>query len=350
MESYEDVIIVGGGLSGLSLAYFLQARQRRVTILEASPRLGGRIHTVEGALATPLELGATWFSPQHPSLLKLIDALGLTVFPQFSEGLTLFQTKSFEPPQTFFVPASESPSFRLAGGTQQLINALAKQLDADRIHLNTPVTAIREGEQGVVIETGSGRTYSANQVVVCMPPQVMASRINITPELPLAVRELLPAVQTWMSGAIKFVVEYDIPFWRNNGFSGMLYSHADIVVEMYDHTTVDGQHFGFTGFLNGGAAAYTQEVRRQNVLRQLGNLFGPDAFHPTAYFDKIWNDEWIVAGNPVFHRPHQNNGHDLLQESYLNGKLYFGGTETATVSPGYMEGAVVSAEKLAMQL
>jgi monoamine oxidase len=56
----------------------------------------------------------------------------------------------------------------------------------------------------------------------------------------------------------------------------------------------------------------------------------------------------------VIHQPHQNNGHPLLQQSYLNGKLYFGGTdggtETANESPGYMEGAVVAAKKLALQL
>jgi monoamine oxidase len=86
------------------------------------------------------------------------------------------------------------------------------------------------------------------------------------------------------------------------------------------------------------------------VLRQLGELFGPEAQSPTAYFDKVWNDDFLVAGNPVIHRPHQNNGHPLLQESYLNGTLYFGGTETALESAGYMEGAVVAAKRLALQL
>ncbi len=349
MKSNDNLIILGGGLSGLSLAYYLRDMPLSVTILEASPRLGGRIYTVAGLLATPLELGATWFSDRHPNLLTLVEELGLTTFPQFSEGISLFQSKSFEAPQKFFVPASQAPSYRLVGGTGQLIEALASQLNPSSIQLDTPVTGIQEVQQGVAIQTANGRTYHASRVVSCIPLPVMAAKINVTPELPLSVSELLPNVQTWMGGSIKFAVEYARPFWRSNGYSGMLYSQADIVVEMYDHTSADGRRFGFTGFLNAGSASFTQEVRKELVLRQLGELFGPQALSPTAYVDKVWNEEFLVAGNPVIHRPHQHNGHPLLQQSYLNGKLHFGGTETATESAGYMEGAVVSAKRLAMQ-
>ncbi|MFC0263535.1 hypothetical protein [Fontibacter flavus] len=65
-----------------------------------------------------------------------------------------------------------------------------------------------------------------------------------------------------------------------------------------------------------------------------------------AYFDKVWTDEFISAGSQIIQRPHQNNGHPLLQQGYLGNKLFFGGTETATQSPGYKEGAVVSAKEL----
>lgn len=66
---HKQVIIIGGGLSGLTLAYLLERKGFEPTIIEASSRLGGRIHTVEGKLSTPLELGATWFSDSHLELL-----------------------------------------------------------------------------------------------------------------------------------------------------------------------------------------------------------------------------------------------------------------------------------------
>ncbi|MGN6511120.1 MAG: FAD-dependent oxidoreductase, partial [Chitinophaga sp.] len=131
--SQEKIFIIGGGLSGLTSAYLLSKKNIRATILEASTRLGGRIQTVKGAIDTPLELGATWFSDMHPNLLSLIDELGLKKYPQFSKGISLFQTKSFEPTQKFFVPEAEIPSYRLAGGTQMLTDTLAKKLPADSI-------------------------------------------------------------------------------------------------------------------------------------------------------------------------------------------------------------------------
>ena len=37
------VVIVGGGISGLAAAFFLRDEAVRVTVLEGSPRLGGKL-------------------------------------------------------------------------------------------------------------------------------------------------------------------------------------------------------------------------------------------------------------------------------------------------------------------
>ncbi|MGJ7029541.1 flavin monoamine oxidase family protein [Niabella hirudinis] len=350
MRVNERIVIIGGGLSGLTLAYLLLKENIKTTILEASPRLGGRIHTIKGVIETPLELGATWFSDMHPNLLALIEELGLRKYPQFSKGISLFQTKSFEPPQKFFVPEAEMPSYRVVGGTQMLIDTLFQKLPQDTVFLNTRVTAVKEETNGIVLETTGGKAREADKVIVCIPPQLVARQIAFTPKLPDGINAVLPNVQTWMGGAIKFTLEYDTPFWRNEGYSGMLYSHAGIVTEVYDHTNFEKNKFGFTGFLNGAAASYTPDVRKEFVLRQLTELMGEKALKPTAYFDKIRTDEFILDGSQVIHRPHQNNGHPLLQESYLNGKLFFAATETATEYSGYMEGAVVAAQSIATRL
>jgi len=44
----------------------------------------------------------------------------------------------------------------------------------------------------------------------------------------------------------------------------------------------------------------------------------------------------------IIPQPHHNNGHPLLQQSYLNGKLLFVAIETAMQYGGYMEGAVIA--------
>lgn len=347
MKSNKNNIIIGGGLSGLFLAYLLSKKKCNVTILEASQRLGGRIQTIKGMMETPLELGATWFSDMHPNLLELINELGLQKYPQFSKGTSLFQTKSFEPPQKFFVPEAENPSYRLVGGTQVLIDHLSQKIASENIRLNSKVIAIEEVNGELVVETSNGEKLNTASVILCLPPQLAGSQIQFSPKLPDSICTILPSVQTWMSGAIKFVLEYKEPFWRNKGYSGMLYSHAGIVTEMYDHSNFEENKFGFTGFLNSGASFYTHEVRKELVLKQLAELLGKEILKPTLYFDKVWRDEFVSGRNQIIERPHQNNGHPLLQKSYMNNKLFFSGTETAPEFAGYMEGALISALKTA---
>ncbi|HKL34773.1 MAG TPA: NAD(P)/FAD-dependent oxidoreductase [Salegentibacter sp.] len=348
--SEERIIIIGGGLSGLTLAYKLSQKNIRANVLEASSRIGGRIQTIQGSLDTPLELGATWFSEMHPNLLSLIEELGLKKYPQFSKGKSLFQTKSFEPPQEFFVPESENPSYRIVGGTQMLIDTISQKLPAKSVRLNSKVTAIKEDGNELSVEIANGKNELADKVILCLPPRLVASQIGFMPNLPIETLKIMPEVQTWMEGSIKFVLEYDEPFWRNSGYSGMLYSHSGIVAEMYDHTNFKQNKFGFTGFLNAGAANYPQEVRKTYALRQLGELLGEKALKPITYIDKIWNDEFVSGGKQLVQRPHQNNGHPLLQQGYLDGKLFFSGTETAKEYSGYMEGAVISAFDTAAKL
>lgn len=346
MNQDERIIIVGSGLSGLTLAFLLAQKNIETTVLEASSRIGGRIQTIKGALETPLELGATWFSDIHINLLSLIEELEIKKYPQYSKGISIFQTKSFEPPQKFFVPESETPSYRLVGGTQVIIDALSQRIASKNIHLHTKVTNIKEVGDELIIETSNGQNLNADKIILCIPPQLAGSQIKFSPELPNTISRILPNVQTWMAGSIKFVLEYPDAFWRNENYSGMLFSHSGIVTEMYDHTNFEENKFGFTGFLNGGAASYSEEERKEFVLKHLKELLGEKALKPTAYFDKIWTDEFISGGNQSIQKPHQNNGHPLLQESYLNEKLFFSGTETSPEFPGYMEGAVISAIKI----
>ena len=79
-------------------------------------------------------------------------------------------------------------------------------------------------------------------------------------------------------------------------------------------------------------------------------MLGDEAQQPTGYFDKVWDSEFILEGNQIIEYPHQNNGHPLLQKEYMNANLLFCGTETATEFPGYMEGAVEAAIRVAGNL
>ncbi|MES2629164.1 MAG: NAD(P)/FAD-dependent oxidoreductase [Bacteroidota bacterium] len=72
-----DCIIIGGGASGLIAAAKLLKRHRRVLILEARERLGGRIHTVKHNFSVPVDLGAEFIHGDLPVTLKLMQEHGL---------------------------------------------------------------------------------------------------------------------------------------------------------------------------------------------------------------------------------------------------------------------------------
>src|SRR4051812_14721033 len=86
-----DVIVIGAGASGLAAARDLSQAGLRVTILEARPRVGGRILTLHDTRApVPLELGAEFIHGEAPETLSVAKAAGLAVveLPDLHEIVT----------------------------------------------------------------------------------------------------------------------------------------------------------------------------------------------------------------------------------------------------------------------
>ena len=71
-----DVIVIGGGISGLATAWNLQKRGVRVRLLEAGPRAGGTIGSTR-AQGCLLEAGPNSTLDTNPLIGKLLDELGI---------------------------------------------------------------------------------------------------------------------------------------------------------------------------------------------------------------------------------------------------------------------------------
>ncbi|MGW0364819.1 protoporphyrinogen oxidase [Streptomyces sp. NPDC002990] len=70
------VVVIGGGIAGLAAAHRLLTRGVRVTLLEAGPRLGGKLYAGELA-GVPVDLGAESVLARRPEALDLARAVGL---------------------------------------------------------------------------------------------------------------------------------------------------------------------------------------------------------------------------------------------------------------------------------
>lgn len=83
MKTGKNIVIVGGGITGLSASYYLQKQIKEkqlpysVKLVEASPRLGGKIKTLKRDGYT-IEQGPDSFLARKTPAVKLSEELGLT--------------------------------------------------------------------------------------------------------------------------------------------------------------------------------------------------------------------------------------------------------------------------------
>jgi monoamine oxidase len=77
-----DVAIVGAGAAGIAAARRIAAAGRRVLILEAADRVGGRCVTDTATFGVPFDSGAHWLhAPEQNPLAKLAPRTGLDLYP-----------------------------------------------------------------------------------------------------------------------------------------------------------------------------------------------------------------------------------------------------------------------------
>ncbi len=343
------VIIVGAGLSGLLTAYRLKEKGIAFKILEARSRIGGRINTVSGTNETPIEMGATWFGDQHQQVISLLKELDISYFEQYMKGTVFFQPFSTSPAQSIQIP-SQPPSYRISGGTSQLINSLYSKLDEKDILLDSAVTSISFNDNSVEVRT-QNELFKADKVILASPPKLWAKKITFTPELPADLLDIANHTHTWMEDSIKIALTYKNAFWEEENLSGTLFSNTGPIIEFYDHSNHERSKYALCGFINSSFKQLDGEIRKQKVLDQLKNVFGDKALDFLDYEECIWSSEentFVNSSEALF--PHQNNGHPIFGKSYMNDLLFISSAEAASAFPGYMDGAISSANSTATRI
>jgi len=237
------------------------------------------------------------------------------------------------------------------GGSQTISIKMAQEL-GDRVKLNSCVVGIKECEDHVIVRCADGSVYKASFVISTIPPALLG-RISFNPSLPALKNQAIQRIP--MGSIIKTVTFYERPFWREKGLAGYFNSDEGPVEEGYDDTKPDGSHPAIMGFILADRArqltTLTKQERQKLVCEQYAKIFDTnEALEPILYLEKNWMADEFAGGCYVGTFPPGvlTTYGKVLRVPF--GRVHFAGTITASLWAGYMEGAVESGERAALQV
>lgn len=131
-----DVVVVGGGISGLRTGVLLKQHNKKVVVLEANDRVGGR---TKGQIIKnqniQYDIGGQWIGPTQDRMYRILEEYSLQTMPQTENGYSyqyLRNTVSKSRSKDFDIPGSiPIIQLPLLGVAVLYIDHLAKQVPVD---------------------------------------------------------------------------------------------------------------------------------------------------------------------------------------------------------------------------
>jgi monoamine oxidase len=354
-----DILIVGGGLSGLYAAWRLQQLDIPYLLLEAKSFLGGRISSkpsVENA-DLGVDLGPTWFWPHQNRMQELLKELNVSCFEQYTAGDVLYQMRSDQAPSRA-AGVGVMQSYRVLGGMQKLIAALSERLEAAGIKTEHPVSHLAKvaGQWNVsVLQNGNQCSFQAEQLMLALPPRIISSTPGLSEILSGGLIAKLSQQQTWMSAQAKFVAVYKKPFWREKGLAGQAFSQVGPMQEIHDASSAPDAGYALFGFLGTPwtARQYISAAQLENkCLAQLVHIFGQQAAEPDVTYLTDWaKDRWVATEQDRLESPrHADFLIDQFSQELNTLKLHLVASEFSQFEAGYLEGALIAVDQTIARL
>jgi len=238
---------------------------------------------------------------------------------------------------------------RFVGGSQLIPIRLARRL-GDRVALAAAVTRIDQGDGRAVVHTTRG-AVRCRRVVVTAPPELVLD-IDWHPRLPRRRTELLREMR--MGRLMKCDAVYERPFWRDAGLNGFGLNDSGAVRVAFDNSPRDGSPGVLLAFVGGSTwreyGTLPRAERRRAVLRGFADMFGREALHPIEYTEQDWSRERWTRGGPVAILGPGTlvDFGSALRRPFR--RVHWAGTETSTYWTGYMDGAVRSGKRAAIEV
>lgn len=245
---------------------------------------------------------------------------------------------------------------RTKGGAQDSLvlegaGTLAERLVVElgtRVRLGQPVVSLRRDETGVAVRTPT-QVLSATKVIVTVPPPVAT---EITHEPPLPPDRVNVQERTHMGTVYKAVAVYAGPWWREH-------RNAELIMlgnpgcAVFDSSPPDGP--GHLTILVGGPQGRALDglsvaERRATVLRPIAEHLGPEALEPASWHEKAWHLDEHVGGGYIA-LPDLGSGPRMWPTLTTPvGHIHWAGAETGDDHPGYLDGAIESGNRAALEV
>lgn len=242
---------------------------------------------------------------------------------------------------------------KFLGGSMQISKKIADLL-GDRIHLGQSVVKIAQDNNGAAITTLDGSQYECDYVISAIPPPLL-QKIHYDPPLPVAKNQLIQRIS--MGLTIKAEIYYKEPFWRKLGLSGLTTcgDGIEVIGNCMDDCRPGSTTGQLTCFIYSDMALKLHSVPKEDRCRMISECLAKfydtdEALKPIHYADHSWAYEQYTGGCYTTNYPPgiMTKFGRAIRKPYL--RLFFAGTETATVWSGYMSGAVQAGQRAAKEV
>ncbi|WP_288072520.1 FAD-dependent oxidoreductase [Hydrotalea sp.] len=143
-----------------------------------------------------MEMGATWFGPQHQYLQQLMQELKIDRFHQWQGGYAMIEAQGEI--GLYALPQQADPYFRIAGGSSALIRTLADAIGSHHIHTATTIQSISDKGDGLELTATNGTLNQTAGIILAIQPQLAAQTMVFELQLPAGLLQVIHHTQTWV--------------------------------------------------------------------------------------------------------------------------------------------------------